>query len=175
MPLLISTMWLGWDLKTVWSFPQNILFFSHLWLLLSPSLWREIFLCWICASGKPTNFCGVSHSSEISAGEKESCVSHMKIWGCCERKLEVAAFWSKGRQFCRCLGLEVPSVGFYWKNTPELHEFRCLWNNLISCVLWTMWAPHKEPHHSTKCAPSPSTWKFWVLSKTSSPILIIYY
>lgn len=98
-------------------FPSEDLFFSVAYLFGEPQPFGWRFFCVGCEPQANLQTFRVSVTTVKSmqrkrTGEKGSCISHKKIYGCWEEKLKIVVPWSKGRQFCRWLELPVPSVGF---------------------------------------------------------------
>lgn len=123
--------------------------FSCLSLCWVSSVWIEIFLCWIHASGKSTNFWSVSHNSEVNTAEESRRKGKLRfprgnlwlLWGEAQRLLGfgVRADSSAGGWCWRCLllGFTIPSG----KNMPELQQFSVFGTTSL-CVCWGVcWAP----------------------------------
>lgn len=88
-------MRLGWGpdhLKSVWSFCQETLFFSHFSLYWASAFGERFFYAGsVPQANLQTSIVSVTAVKSMQrkrTGGKESCVSHVKIWGCCEGKLE---------------------------------------------------------------------------------------
>lgn len=102
-----------------------------------------------------------SHCSVREQQQEESCVSHVKICGCCEEKLQSCCALGRGQSSVggwgwRCLLLDIAIPA--GKNIPELQQYRCFWNHLNLCMLGRVMSISDE-HVPTKRAPflSPGT------------------
>lgn len=84
-------------------------FFQSLLSLLSLSLWRERFFSAgsVPQANLQTLMVSVTAVKSVQCkrtGEKESCVSHRKIWGCCEGKLKACCVLEWGQTVLQVAG-----------------------------------------------------------------------
>lgn len=180
-------MWLGWGpdhLKPVWSLPQKTLF-SVTYLFCWASAFAERFFY---AGSVPqadlqtfkVSVTAVKSVQRKRTGEKESCVSHMNIWGCFEGELKGCCVLERGQTvlagprgaFCWILLFHQGKIHLNFRNlgVPETTSPPvCL--GLCGHFTKNLFTPP----NALLLLPGLPPLKFWASPKTRSPILRIYY